>query len=634
MDERKIRRLGSAGYVRTMEPLKRDRRWRNPIVGFDSEYTSDTRELICFQLWSGDQGVLVPVKRGEALTPQWLFDECVRLVGCVTDFLLITYFSLAELQFLPVVSHGIDIREYGSGSLDVSFMCSGYNKLHVFDLQRWFASPNQPLAKAASAFGFEKLDFDTRHVKRSDMKTKRFRTYALNDAKIQHDIAIALRDTFLEYAEVDPLIAKTPASASAMCLRKKFVRKQLWCDNNRARLVAMRGTWGGHAEVYRRGNLRGRYEEWDLKSAYPSSAIALGEMPIQKSWRSFRSVHAARRMRGGFCHVRFKYPKGTQYPCLPVWCNDSMLYPVSGETVCTLEEVRQAVEHGAVVKVLEGWGYTRGTRALTDYLQWTLDNRAESTGGARHMWKLLGNSLIGKFAQNLHKVSFEKVYAIAEALNLYLDECLELNKEELTALADSAGLPDPVHVSVGPVFFPEWNGLITGFTRAALAEMIVSGEAVYCHTDSVWCRQKPTCERLKYDLKTQGKVTIIRTRFAGMGDRFSYKAVKDERVHVAHHSIWNLTAGCQMLSRFRTNGARDFIRTYPITRPLKLREAVKTGRTPGEWVKEWRKGDTRWDHKRELLPGGDTRPWLDIDEYVDTLRKVKESKQKKRKGGD
>lgn len=625
MDERKIRRLGRTGYTRSVEPLKRDRVWRSPIIGFDTEYTSDTRELICFQLWHGDSGALIPVKKGEKLTPRWIYEECIRLVGYQTDFLLVTYFSLAELQFLPVVSEGIEIREYGSGSLDVAFLV-GHDKLHIFDLQRWFASPNQPLEKAAASFGLEKLDFDTRHVKRSDMRSDRFRRYALNDARIQHDIAVKLRDIFMEYASVDPLIAKTPASASAMSLRRMFVKKKLYCDDNRARLLAMRGTWGGHAEVFQRGNLPGKWQEWDLKSAYPSSAIALGEMPIQQSWRAFKTLRAARKMRGGFARARFRWPRNERYPSLPVCTHDCMLYPLEGETVCTLEELREAADNGCEIKIVDGKGYTKGTTALSDYLQWTLEERAQCTEKAdeakKHMWKLLGNSLIGKFAQNIHKVSTRQAIEIALALDLCIDEVFELNKEELSALAQVAGLPDPVRVSVGPVFMPEWNGLITGYTRAALAEMIRSGEAVYCHTDSVWCQRKPTCMRLKYDLKTEGKVTIIRTRFAAMGNRITYQTVKDGNAHVAHHSIWNLTAGCQILSKFRSNGGVDFRRKYPIKRPLKLKESIKRGKTPGEWVTEYRWGDTKWDAKRVLLDDGNTRPYLDTDEFVDTLRSM------------
>jgi len=191
-----------------------------------------------------------------------------------------------------------------------------------------------------------------------------------------------------------------------------------------------------------------------------------------------------------------------------------------------------------------------------------------------------------------------------------------------------------VHVSVGPVFMPEWNGLITGYTRAALAELITTGNAVYCHTDSAWCKSKPKCERLPFDLKTRGKVTIARTRFAAMGDKLTRAEHIKENSHVAHHSIWNLTAGCQMINRFRNNGGKDFTRKYPIKRPLKLREAIKSGRTPGEWVTEWRNGNTYWDHKRELLPNGDTRPWIDKDEYEAKIQLEHQKSLAKQKGGD
>lgn len=605
MNDREIDKIGDPAFSRSIEPLKRLRSCKWPIIGFDTEYTSKSNTLLCFTLWHDDRGVFVEVKPGKRLTPKWLWTECARLLhDAPSDALLVTYFSLAELQFLPVVAEGVRIREYAGGSLDCDFYPGGGHGLHIFDLARWFT--RQSLAKAATALGLEpKEKQDVTKVTRAHLRSRQFRSYALHDAKLCYDGIQKLRYMFMDTTGIDPIIAKTPANASAQAFRRMKIRRKYFCDNNRVRYVALRCAWGGRAEVFHRGRLTDEHTEWDFASAYPRSAIALGEMPIQGSWSPVRSL-SRKGLRGGFIHCLFRFPSGERYPCLPVEASGCMIYPLEGETWCTIHEARKAVEFGAKIEILEAWGYSKGTPALSQYLKWTLDEREKAIGAGQVLYKLLGNALIGKFAQRVSKIPIDEYYRLAEELDVYLDELFELNSEELSALGAVE------HIAVGSVFMPEWNALITGYTRAALADMVRSGQAVYCHTDSVWTKRRPKCDMLPFDAKVSGKVTIVRTRFAGIGDRFTAKAVKDKTAHVAHHSVWNLIAGCQMVNKF---DGEDFVRTYPIRRPLKFREAVKSGRTPGRWVQEWRKASTLWDGKRRLLPDGSTKPWKSLDDY-------------------
>lgn len=614
MDEAKLNQLGDVAYSRSIHPMKLPRHTRYPFVGFDTEYTSKTAKLICFQLWSGDNGRLIEVHPGEKLTPEWLYQECCGLLhDTPSDLFLVTYFSLAELQHLPLVTDGFNIMEFANGSLDVTFRGAVGKLLHIFDLQRWWSSPNQSLAKAAKSFGMEKLEWDRKTVTRKDLRSERFRRYSLNDAKLCHDLAVKLKEKWTSETGVDPFTHKTPAGTSAAAFKHMFVKKKLFNDSNKARWLACKGTWGGHAEVFRRGVLKGTYTEWDFKSAYPTSAIKLGEMPIQGSWKTFTSLRSAKKMRGGFAHVYFKWPKSERYPCLPVNVRDAMLYPLEGESFCTLAEIRVAASMGCEIKVVDGLGYERGTKALADFLTWTLNNRATATGAGRVMYKLLGNSIIGKFAQRISKVPIDEYYRLAQDWNVYLDELFELSTEELEALGARSV------VNVGAVWMPEWNGLITGYTRAALAQLVRTGEAVYCHTDSVWTKKRPSSDMLPFDVKTRGPVKIVRTRFACMGKTITPKAVKEEKSHVAHHSVWNLTAACQMLSRFQ---GQSFTRKYPIRRPLKLREALRTKRTPGTWVEEWRQANTCWDAKRILHRDGTTSPYPTVEAYLEAIRNL------------
>jgi hypothetical protein len=617
-----MERGGHVLYSRSVHPLKRSGRALGYVVGFDTEYTSKGAELLSVQLWHKDNSLFKVWPKGKKLTPRWLYKECVKLVGRTDqDFILITYFSLAELQFLPVVSEGFQIREYGRGGLDVQFAIKGTRqRLKIFDLARWF--DGKSLAKAAKSVGLRKLEFNTKKVTRSSLKHPKFKEYALHDAYLDYEITERLRNHFIGTTGIDPISVKTPASASASAFRHLYVKDDMWCDNNRARYCAMRGAWGGRAEAFRRGKLKGVYHEYDFTSAYPTSGIAMGEMPIQGSWKEAKSLRGLTRMRGGFAEVSFQFAATEPYPCLPVFTQDAMIYPLRGRSWCTFEEVKQALAMGAQIDVIEAWGYHRGTTALRDYLQWTLEERSKAQGAGKVMFKLLGNALIGKFAQQINKVPLEEYYRLAEEGGYYLDEMFELSSDELIALGASSV------VSVGPVYMPEWNGLITGYTRAALAELVCSGKAVYCHTDSAWCRKRPKCERLPFEIKTSGPATVLRTRFAGIGKPLSANGVKKGKTHVAHHSIWSLDAGCKMIRRFRSDG---FEYEYTIKKPLKFRESIKRKDLLGRWVEMKRIGQTYWGGKRRLLSDGSTVPWPSVTEYLQWKGEEK-CRRKQRKG--
>lgn len=55
----------------------------------------------------------------------------------------------------------------------------------------------------------------------------------------------------------------------------------------------------------------------------------------------------------GFAKVRFRFPEGTQFPCLPVkHIQFGLIYPLEGETVATAPEILLAMEAGAKVEAL------------------------------------------------------------------------------------------------------------------------------------------------------------------------------------------------------------------------------------------------------------------------------------------
>jgi hypothetical protein len=621
VDRRKLEKLGGKIYAMSIRALKRTVVYDGAILGFDAEYHHKTKKLLSFQLHYGGKkcggkncskkgcGLFVPCSR---MSPEILARHSVKLLGTVPDrILLVSYFSLAELQFLPVSHGALGVREYARGSLDVNFLVQQYNgmELEIFDLARWYDFSS--LAKAAESIGEKKLEFERGKMTWAILNTRRGREYAVHDAFLSDACCEDLRGEFAKKG-IDIISARTPANASSQVFRLHYgpAGDEKWyCDKNRARLAACLGTWGGRAEVYSRGKLKGKFHEHDIKGAYPDAAFRIGRFPVQGSWHKCKTAACSIRDVGSFVHLRFRFPAGTLYPCLPVPTPEgSIIYPGLGESWATGYEARLAREMGARLDLLEGWGYRKGVDALSVYMRDCIEARKTAKGAARVMWKLLANSLIGKFAQRTDRISAAKLWELSEKLGVLIEDLCDMSFPEIRMLAEAEGIKVE-QFSLGPVWMPEWNGLITGYTRARLGRALWKKGGVYCHTDSLWTRDRVALPG--WEIKRSGAVTIARTRFAAMWSK------GDD--HIAHHSVWTRLVAGQMLKKF--DGKVDVVRKYPKSRPLHFKEAVKRGDTVGRWIEDgdpsfWRRADTRWDGKRELLEDGTTHPWETLEKYL------------------
>lgn len=595
MLESVVEELGDRIYRSVIAPLQRSSGFSGLVLGFDTEYDSKTGELISFQLSDGiksewdTSGKITVASLARLIEQVWNPEEGIEII-------LVSFFSIAELQFLPVKKSSFGWREYGAGSFDCSFFdertCYA---MHVFDLARFF--DKQSLAKAAEAFGMKKLDWDRARITRRDLKKKGFREYALNDSVLVARIVQALRAQFSEW-EVDPLEEKTAASTAASVFRRGWIHEEITCQNNSARLAGLRACWGGRAEALHRGSFRRLYE-YDLSSAYPNAAIDFGVLPCEDTWREVTTLRQVEKSIGGVAHVRFEFPSKERYPCLPVILPNCQLYPLEGEEWVTFSEITYALELGAKVTIREAWGFTRGTTVLRDYMKEILTRRENAKGASKVAYKLLANALIGKLAQRVSDIDVELLREKAIEHDILIDDLARMNKEELRAI----GLESQARV--GSIFMPEWNALITGHVRARIARLVREWEAVYVATDAIWTPYKIPPKTLPRDLtlKRHGPGVVARTRLGAIFD-------DDKNPHVVHHSIWNRTAGREILEDIDGPPIK-----YRARRPIKLRESLRKSRRFGEWVVESRLAEAYWDDKRRLLPDGRTEPWKNADDY-------------------
>lgn len=603
-----IDELGHLAFSTTVTPLKKLPECTAEYLGWDTEYNSKTGEFVCFQLWGSNGGELFT----EPMTVDSLALAARRLGVTGHEVYLVSFFSIAEMQFLPVVEESSNWKLFGNGSLDATFFSyKAALTLNTFDIARFFDKSS--LAKVAESFGMKKLDFNTKAVSKSSLRSRKFREYALHDARLCYELLGALRASL---GGPDPLVHRTAPGCAAALFRAQYLTTPLRPPHPRYRLMAMLGSWGGRAEAYRRGDFPHLWE-YDLTSAYPRAVLALGELPIHSSWsrasKNFR-IGSSRRVRGGFFRVRFEFPQSVEYPCLPILARNVLLYPRKGETFCTLAELKAAYKLCARLRIIEGYTYSNGSKDLAAYMSAILSERQSAIGARKVALKLLANSLIGKLSQRVTGIDVEKLRKLAIETNVDLAKLARLTIHEARALGVDC---DP---KVGSLFYPEWNGLITGHVRARISELAAKYKAVYVATDAIWVTKPIPKAELPDDLtlKRHGPGVVARTRL-GM--------IRAEgETHIAHHGVARRDAAIELLS-----GPLHRVIDYQQTRPNKLKESLRKGASYGEWQTYERQASADWDHKRKLNPDGSTSPWDDAGEFEEEKKAANRLRARQRK---
>jgi hypothetical protein len=509
------------------------------------------------------------------------------------DVALACWFSVADVRHFQPWDGAESYFVGPRGSLDVEWK-TPWGKLRLWDIQRFYAPVGLgSLREAAKYYGLRKLDMDRANVKRADLSSPKFRRYALNDARITLAIAEKTRAAFARLG-VDILVERTAAAASSTVFRSKYLRDDVDPPPPAVRGLAMRCAWGGRAEAFVRGLVKG-VREFDYSSAYPRACQSIGEFPGTFDWRPAHSIDDLLVARGGIARVAFDFGE-QRYPCLPVATESSLLFPTRGDSYCTAREIQAAQRLGARLELIEGFVFDRGDDGLARYmgamLQWRIDAGDEAE---RAVAKLCANALTGKLIQSKGGLEPKRILEKLASLGLKWHEAGQLSDEVWSDL----GLdPQP---RCGSAWAPEWYALITGFVRGRLAEDIARVQPCYVSTDSLWATDFPNRPDDVSD-KGGGNALVLRSRLAILTDG-------KKTIHAARHSAHRALAPRAYLSLLRGGAAVARYR-----RPYMPRESLRYGRPLGTFHPVRVKVAAQWDDKRQLLADGSTRPWQSAED--------------------
>lgn len=525
-----IEKIQGAKYTVLRPPLIRYGPVKAPVmIGFDTEYCDE--KLLSVQLsWGRDRTKIYLIELPAAeLTADIFASMLTDFTGLTkrTKIALIVFAGAAEARWFKDFDKFFSATAIGYGFHWKSRPKApiGQFDIVVKDLMNF---QRGSLADVGELIGFEKVSLegiddmsDAYWHKHMDLLLLEhpdiFKAYATRDPEITIEAWIRLRNQYLAKG-IDILRLMTLTAAgftdfkynylwqqlAAAPYRESTIKRPRWNEKinkfqddllteynysgiSDVRELAMLSYWGGRNEAYWRG-YRKTSEPFaqflDVASLYPSAA-RLTALPNEKTtWELITNLDQTWN-REGYAEIDFEFPKTEMYPNLP--CKEqffnALVFPLAGHTYVTLHEIRQALDFGATVKLIRGWGFAptneEKNHCLGRFLEKEFQQKAAAEKGSieANSHKIILVSLIGKY------FSRSDEYEDQDFVDAYYDSGLSLEdfQDKISNYKERRKLKK--REKAGSAWAPEWASLILGKNRTIMAPIIREGHAFHCSTD-------------------------------------------------------------------------------------------------------------------------------------------------------
>lgn len=342
-----------------------------------------------------------------------------------------------------------------------------------------------------------------------------------------------------------------------------------------------KGYYGGRVEVYRFRPIISAINHYDVNSLFPT---VMRQGPFPDLHHEYTRTVTPDWSREGIADVTVHLPV-TRYPGLPMRSPDhELVYPYGTlHGTWAYPEIRQALTDGArILEVHEAIEYRRAKRTpFKSFVEFCYAQRRRAAKGTLDdvYWKLMMNSLYGKFGQN-------------DGLEI-------ISQDRLSSLSTSAG-----HANV------IWSAYVTSLARVhLLTELRKASEVYYTDTDSLFTPARlPTGPELG-QMKLEGTYEAVEF----MGNKlYTFTAsgphggctTKGPHNHVK-------AKGVPGEGSKQPEAARDFLRNGRCIyrRPTRLKESRRRGDGANVWSYIEKVRDDFYT-KRKVLRDGRTEPWL------------------------
>lgn len=426
----------------------------------------------------------------------------------------------------------------------------------IADSMAWFKMSLKKFSQAYLGKELQKHDrpdYLGKRAPETPEEFKQFCDYAEQDALIQLEATKRIYSFCLDGGVKTSL---TPPQLSGRVFQKHFLDTRIFLPNPKLLTLIARSYHGAQFTAFGRGFFE-NVHYYDINSLYPFAAI---ETPLNFSNSELKPISLDDIERGfsGFAALRFKFPETEKYPCLPVYANirgfPKLVFPLSGFSYCTTEEIKAALEKNVEVTGLKAFGWYPGQQdidhPLGRYMRDIYSKKEEldklkekgpldeSQRNRREYYKLLLNSLIGKFCQR------NKTW---------------LSSEEIA----------------GSLFKPDFASLILSKSRAIINGLISKYDAIYSDTD---------CLLTKKELPTGTKMGQLKDELGNeTGDLLSIRSKlyfvskQGNLLKCAKHGFRQPS---ELVFKNLLERRKASFVPYSVTRLTRLKEAYRRNRLP------------------------------------------------------
>ena len=282
----------------------------------------------------------------------------------------------------------------------------------------------------------------------------------------------------------------TLASQSLGTFRHRFMKHQIGIHNNNNAIHLERDAYvGGRTECFRLGHYEGEFYYIDVNSMYPS--VMRGNLyPARLStWTDQVTIDDLKRWRKQFLVIANVTLQTTEadYPKVH---DGKLVFPVGSFTVSLASpELYKALDAGHIAEVHQASIYY-GEELFTDFVDYVygarVRSRAEGNHVDAHSFKILANSLYGKFGQRGRRFEIKEP---CDPNLIAIQENWDADKGKLTTLRYFGGIcQEWKSEGESSNSFPAIAAFVTSYARVVLADAINRAgreNCYYCDTDSL-----------------------------------------------------------------------------------------------------------------------------------------------------
>lgn len=404
--------------------------------------------------------------------------------------------------------------------------------------------------------------------------------YCVRDATITRRTAKWLDALYKEFG-IAP--KQTLASSALTIWREKYWRQDVTLPTEEIYTNAKQAYYGGRTEAFAIGSWD-NVRVLDVASMFPW-AMMHARFPLP--WGKFkRRLMDCEPQETGFylASIDCDYP----YPFLPVRTNKGTAYPTGKwEAWYSGIELIAAKARGIGVRIKRGYEFVEECEPFKGYVTDFFRLKNEAKGPARLGYKLLLNSLYGKFGQTGEKVVAMPIDKFAQLANPPAD----FRVWNRICIYSVKGAPPPWGNNV-------WPMIITATARVRLQEEMEKvrahgGTVLYCDTDSIiFCG----AESLEYPEKA-----------AKAGD-FELRG-RYQRIHIAgkkEYGLLNDAGEWEIHVKGVPLAAREeylFTGRAEYQKPNRMREAARRGLKANVWSKKLKERRTTLDDRARRADG-------------------------------